>query len=586
MTIPEVEKEGRFPEAVKVLLAKGILSYCGLPLTTASRRLGGLGFGRSQAHAFTDTDLVFLGSITKLVAVAAENALVRQAFHQEKSRLNALLEISTQVRSNLLVYELFPAIAELVRQVVEQDFASLAIYDEHSRCLTLHALDSQLAVATIGPDTTVPVTEFPFSRTFLHGEAKFYNLQEISSNEHPLLNRMLQIGIQSLCSVPMITRKGTIGTLNLGSLKENAFAPQDIDFLTQVATQIAGALENAAAYQEIADLTDKLRKENVYLQDETLSKLNFQEIIGNSPILQRVLSDVETVAPTDATVLVLGETGTGKELIARAIHRLGTRSAASFIKLNCAAIPTGLLESELFGHEKGAFTGAVTQKIGRLELADKGTLFLDEVGDIPLELQPKLLRVLQDQEFERLGGNRTIRVNLRLIAATNRDLAKRVAGGEFRSDLYYRLHVFPVHMPSLRERPTDIPMLVRHFVQVSARRLNRQIDTIPAGTMAALVRWRWPGNVRELENFMERCVLLSEGPVLNAPLSELCMGDENTEPNSSLLTMEREHILRILRETGGVIAGIHGAAIRLGMKRTTLQSKIQRLAIQRGEYQS
>jgi formate hydrogenlyase transcriptional activator len=290
-------------------------------------------------------------------------------------------------------------------------------------------------------------------------------------------------------------------------------------------------------------------------------------------------------AQSDATVLILGETGTGKELIARAIHRMSTRREGSFIKLNCAAIPTGLLESELFGHEKGAFTGAVSQKVGRLELADKGTLFLDEVGEIPLELQPKLLRVLQDQEFERLGGTRTIRVSVRLVAATNRDLPKSVAKGDFRSDLFYRLHVFPVRLPPLRERTVDIPPLVRYFIQKFARRMNKVIDEIPSDAMNALIAWHWPGNVRELENFMERSVILSEGPTLNVPLSELLIRDESDMPQSSLIKVEREHILHVLRDTGGVIAGIHGAAARLGMKRTTLQSKMLRMGICRTDYE-
>jgi formate hydrogenlyase transcriptional activator len=353
-----------------------------------------------------------------------------------------------------------------------------------------------------------------------------------------------------------------------------------------VAAQVAIALDNARAYREIGELTEKLKKEKLYLQDEIRSVLNFEEIVGESPALEHVLAQVNTVAPLDATVLILGETGTGKELIARAIHRMSSRKDCSFIKLNCAAIPTGLLESELFGHEKGAFTGAVSAKVGRLELADKGTLFLDEVGDIPLELQPKLLRVLQDQEFERLGGVRTIRVNIRLIAATNRDLVKSVALREFRSDLYYRLHVFPVHMPPLRERANDVELLVRYFVQRFSRRMNKQIETIPTQTMNALTRWEWPGNVRELENFIERSVILSEGTVLNVPVSELRPAYEVARHDATLESLEREHILRVLRETSGVISGARGAAARLGMKRTTLQSRMQKMGITRMDYEN
>jgi formate hydrogenlyase transcriptional activator len=359
-----------------------------------------------------------------------------------------------------------------------------------------------------------------------------------------------------------------------------------MDMLQQVAVQVAIALDNVRTYREIAELKDNLAEEKLYLEGEIRSELNFEEIVGESAALRHVLGQAKTVAPSDATVLILGETGTGKELVARAIHRMSARKDASFIKLNCAAIPTGLLESELFGHEKGAFTGAVTQKVGRLELADRGTLFLDEIGDIPLELQPKLLRVLQDQEFERLGGTRTLHVHVRLVAATNRDLAKSVAEHQFRSDLYYRLHVFPIQMPALRERRSDIPLLVHYFVRKLARRMGKTINTIPAATMNALAGWDWPGNVRELENFMERSVILSEGSVLSVPLSELVSVTQRVHANGTLESMEREHIVRILRETGGVISGVRGAATRLGLKRTTLQSRMQKLGIRREEYEN
>jgi formate hydrogenlyase transcriptional activator len=374
--------------------------------------------------------------------------------------------------------------------------------------------------------------------------------------------------------------------LKLGRKQDNAFDTQDIPFLQQVAAQIAVALDNAAVYRENKKLTEKLSKEKLYLEEEVRSAHNFDELVGESPALQRVLRELHTVAPSDATVLILGETGTGKELIARAIHRLSSRKDKPFIKLNCAAIPTGLLESELFGHEKGAFTGAISQKIGRLELADEGTLFLDEVGEIPLELQPKLLRVLQDQEFERLGSTRTIKVNLRLIAATNRDLVQSVSTHEFRSDLFYRLHVFPLHMPPLRERSKDIPLLVRYFVQKFAKRMSRKIETIPTEAMQALQNWMWPGNVRELENLIERSVILTQGTTLTVPLAELRTDHNSPQQSSTLEDLEREHILRVLRETGGVIAGMRGAAARLGMKRTTLQSRMQKLGISREEYQN
>jgi formate hydrogenlyase transcriptional activator len=349
-----------------------------------------------------------------------------------------------------------------------------------------------------------------------------------------------------------------------------------------VAGQVAIAVENALAFQEIGELKNKLAQEKLYLEDEIRSELNFEEIVGESPSLRAVLKQVETVAPTDSAVLIQGETGTGKELIARAIHNLSPRREHTFVKVNCAAIPAGLLESELFGHERGAFTGAIAQRIGRFELAHRGTIFLDEVGDIPLELQPKLLRVLQEQEFERLGSARTIRVDVRLVAATNRDLEEMVAARTFRSDLFYRLRVFPLVMPPLRERQEDIPMLVRYFVQKYARRMNRAVETIPSETLDLLVRYSWPGNIREMENLIERAVIVSPGAVLRVPLSELKPPMEPAAGN--LLTLEaaeREHILKALEATNWVLAGPRGAATMLGLKRTTLQSRMQKLGLAR-----
>jgi formate hydrogenlyase transcriptional activator len=586
IVLPDLHQETRFRPAVNLLKEKGVRSYCELPLTTAQRRFGALGLGSFRPNAYGEDDVELLRRVAELVALALENAMTQAAFLEEKQRLQMLLEVSTTLMSNLDVRQLFPAISGLIRRVIRQDYASVVLYEEANRCLRVYALDSPIGDAMIGPDMVVPIAESAPGSVFLTGETKVCNREDLTAIGSPIVMRMLELGIQSFCSIPLMTRKGKLGTLNLGSATDHAFAPADISFLKQVAAQVAIALDNARAYREIAELTDKLKKEKLYLQDEIRSVLNFEEIVGESPALKHVLTQVNTVAPLDATVLILGETGTGKELIARAIHRMSSRKDGSFIKLNCAAIPTGLLESELFGHEKGAFTGAISAKIGRLELADKGTLFLDEVGDIPLELQPKLLRVLQDQEFERLGGVRTIRVNIRLIAATNRDLAKSVASREFRSDLYYRLHVFPVHMPPLRERGKDIELLVRYFVQRFSRRMNKQIETIPSETMNALARWEWPGNVRELENFIERSVILSQGSILNVPLSELRAAYGGARHDATLESLEREHILRVLRESGGVVSGLHGAASRLGMKRTTLQSKMQKMGITRGDYEN
>jgi len=417
--------------------------------------------------------------------------------------------------------------------------------------------------------------------------------EELNQFPAELVRAMREKGIVSMCCVPLVTKGRAFGTLNLASRRSDAFSENDADLLNRVAAQVAIAVENALAFKEIDSLKDKLAVEKLYLEEEIRNELNFEEIVGESPAIKRALAQVELAAPANTTVLVLGETGTGKELIARAIHNLSPRRERTFVKVNCAAIPSGLLESELFGHERGAFTGAVSQKVGRFELADRGTIFLDEVGDIPLELQPKLLRVLQEQEFERLGATRTIRVDVRVVAATNADLSRLVAERIFRSDLYYRLNVFPIQIPALRDRREDIPLLVRYFVQKFSRRMNKTVLYVPADAMDALVSYAWPGNIRELENLVERAVLLSPGKDLRVPLSELrnpqvASGpDEAPEPVfraapiSTLEDAERQHILRALRQTEWRIAGPRGAAQILGMKRTTLQARMRKLGIRR-----
>ncbi len=379
--------------------------------------------------------------------------------------------------------------------------------------------------------------------------------------------------------MPLISRNRTLGVLTLASRVQNSFRPEDVDFLMRAAGQVAIAIENALAYREIAELKDKLAQEKLYLEEEIRSTSDFEGIIGQSSALRQALQLAETVATTDSTVLLLGETGTGKELVARAIHERGRRNARTFVELNCAAIPTGLLESELFGHERGAFTGAVTQKIGRLELADQGTLFLDEVGDIPLELQPKLLRVLQDREFERLGSTRTKKVDIRLIAATNRELDRMIEEKEFRSDLYYRLNVFPIRLPPLRERPEDIPLLVRYFSQKYARRMQKRIENIPAAALRKLARWHWPGNVRELQNLVERAVILTRSSTLAICVPEMANSSANLAPAKARNFDEQDRIVRILRETKGRVGGSDGAAARLGLKRTTLLTRMKKLGI-------
>src|SRR6202051_4959623 len=584
--VPDVNAETRFPSVVNLLRNKGIRSYGALPLTTAGKRLGALGLGSPRVNAYSEESLRSLRKVTELVALAVENALTREALQQETERLQVLLEVNATLMINRDLEKLFREISRFLRRVIGHDYASVAVYDESAQALSLYPLDSPLTQGLLETDATLPVKETPAGQALLEGEIRIFSREDLVALRSSFVSQMLEQGIQSLCCIPLVTHKGALGTLNLASKEHNAFIGQDLDFLKQVVGQVAVALDNAQAYREIAELKDKLTKEKVYMEDELRSERNFEEIVGESAALKQVLNEASTVAPSDATVLILGETGTGKELIARAIHRMSSRNNASFIKLNCAAIPTGLLESELFGHEKGAFTGAVSQKIGRLELADKGTLFLDEVGEIPLEMQPKLLRVLQDQEFERLGGTRTIRVNIRLIAATNRDLAQSIASRQFRSDLYYRLSVFPIRMPDLQERKQDIPPLVRHFVQNFARRMKKQIETIPAETMNALVNWTWPGNVRELENIIERSVILSQGPILTVPLGELSLPPQDSLNDGTLESLQRETIVRVLRETGGALSGSRGAAARLGLKRTTLQSRMQKLGISREEYEN
>jgi formate hydrogenlyase transcriptional activator len=386
-------------------------------------------------------------------------------------------------------------------------------------------------------------------------------------------------GMNSLCDIRLDSRNRSLGVLGLASRQENTFDEDEVAFLTQVAHQVAIAIENALAYGEIAELKDKLAQEKLYLEDEIRGEMDFEGIVGQSSALRNVLRLVETVAPSDSTVLLLGETGTGKELIARAIHDRSRRKDRTFVKLNCAAIPTGLLESELFGHERGAFTGAISQKLGRLELADQGTLFLDEVGDIPIEIQPKLLRALQEREFERLGSTHTKKVDVRLVAATNRDLDKMIEAREFRSDLYYRLNVFPIRIPPLRERPEDIPLLVRYFAQKYERRMEKKIESIPAAALKTLASWHWPGNIRELENFIERAVILTRGTALEVPVSELRRTGAAVPTSSPRESSERDDILRILKETNGRVAGPNGAAMRMGIKRTTLISRMKKLAI-------
>ena len=520
-----------------------------------------------------------------------ERERLEHELRHERDRLHLLLDITNSMTSKLDLRRLVEGLSTNLLSVTRCDFCALLLPDADSGELRVTTLFNPEARGSLCDGAIVPIHGSPCGKAFWTGETQHVQHIEDLRNDpgsfgnsvgRGFYQRVVAEGLISGCDLPLVGRSGVVGVLAAMKRSERAFSTDDVAFLEQVAAQVAFAVENALDYEKAIRDKDKETKQRLYLEEEIRADLG--NIVGESPALKTALNLVSVVAPTASSVLVLGETGTGKELIARAIHNLSSRQERAFIKLNCAAIPLGLLESELFGHEKGAFTGAIAQKPGRFELANKGTLFLDEVGDIPLELQAKLLRVLQEQEFERLGSNRTHKVDVRLIAATHRDLAAMVKQGTFREDLYYRLRVFPINVPALRQRTEDIPTLVSHFTALYARRMNRNIDHIPSETMDALVRYRWPGNVRELQNFIERAVILSPHSVLRAPTSELepfSSHRDPTSPISGLAQVEREHILLALEASNWVIAGRNGAAERLGMKRTSLVYRMKKLRIVR-----
>ncbi|HEV8046799.1 MAG TPA: sigma 54-interacting transcriptional regulator [Terriglobales bacterium] len=598
------ERYPRFKEwAKKIGLGSGVR----VPLTTPHRRLGVFGVNRDTVNPFSEEEISFLELIGRVVAFALDDGLnLRRAQHQN-DQLQLLLDLTNRITSNLRPRDLLRAIAANIREVIHADAVTVVLPDAASEKFRVLAMDFPHGKGVVKEELLITPSPAVMKAldTLKPVVTNTWEPNELSSDASDLVAAE---GIKTFCNIPLVNRGRALGILSILRTTETPFSPGDIDFLSRASGQIAIAIENALAYREISELKDKLAEEKLYLEEEIRSEMNFENIIGNSPALKHVLELVETVAPSDSTVLLLGETGTGKELIARAIHDRSRRKDRTFVKLNCAAIPTGLLESELFGHEKGAFTGAITHKTGRMELADQGTLFLDEVGDIPVEIQPKLLRAIQEREFERLGSIHTRRVNIRLVAATNRDLEKMIADREFRSDLYYRLHVFPIRIPPLRERKGDIPQLVSYFVQKFAMQMQKKIEAISPAVMKGLMAWEWPGNIRELENFMERAVIVTRGRSLDAPLGELRKTntvelprahdrklerviEERTDWQSDQTTVadeyerrQRDEIVRALTACKGRVGGADGAATRLGMNRTTFLSRMKKFGIYAKQY--
>ena len=583
----------KHPELAPFAAASEGRSTYVFPVCTAKDRYGILAVTKDRAEAFATEDVELLRSLSSHVAVALECAFAKDTAERyqrevakERDRLRVLLEINNHVVAKLDVVELFRSASTSLRSYFHNDFTGFWLIGKDSKQLELAALDFPSSKGFLTDVAVHELSAAEHDKMRTH-KPELWAATEIEKIPGPIGANLKAESILSLALAPLTTATGTSGVLTIGSRRPNSFNQDDLDLLSQISTQIALAVENAVAYGRVTEARDRLEDERLYLESEIRSEYNFEDIVGNSTALRAVLEQVSIVAPTSSTVLLHGETGTGKELIARAIHTNSPRRQRTFVKVNCAAIPAGLLESELFGHEKGAFTGALMQKKGRFELADHGTLFLDEIGDISLELQPKLLRALQEQEFERLGSTRTTKVDVRLIAATHRDMPTMIKNGQFREDLFYRLNVFPIDIPPLRQRPSDIPLLVHYFVSRFARRMQKQIKTIPKSAMDALTNAAWPGNIRELENLVERAVILTQGNELNVPMSELKKSSSRASvAGSKFHDVERNAIIDALKAASGKIAGPGGAAERLGLMRTTLQNKMRRLQISKADYTS
>jgi formate hydrogenlyase transcriptional activator len=589
--VPDLQAElSRIPQLASQAKLRIPHSAYIFPISISGKKLGALTFATAQRGQFSPDDMELMISVSSHVAVALEGAVARDAAElyqrqlaHERDRLRLLLEVNNQVVTQLGINELFRSASSSIRKYFANDFTGFWLIDKHSSRLECAVLDfpgGKGFLADIGREVTDQEVEKMRTRT-----PKIWSQQDIEKLRPAVLERLKDESIVALADSPLGTSNGPLGLLAMGSKRLNNFGQEDLDILSQISAQISLALDNALAYGRLSASKNRLEDERLYLESEIRAEYNFEDLVGKSAALRKVLDQIEIVAPTGSTVLLHGETGTGKELIARAVHNLSPRRDRTFVRLNCAAIPSGLVESELFGHEKGAFTGALMQKRGRFEIADRGTLFLDEIGDISLELQPKLLRALQEQEFERLGSNKTIHVDVRLIAATHRDLSLMIRNNQFREDLFYRLNVFPIEIPPLRERREDIPLLVHYFVSRLSGRMQKRIKSIPKPAMDALTNAAWPGNVRELENFIERAVILTQGDELNVPLTELKTSSVRyASPVSTFQEAERQAIIDALKVASGRISGPGAASERLGLKRTTLQNKMRRLNITKADY--